>query len=140
MWDSYIYKNGTIDTYEPKWANNVNTRQYRPEPVSPLSNLFIGGSYTNTSTGIFSMESAAESGKRASLALCNYDHHGQKPCSVVIHRKSKFPLINYVRSMDCVLYKWNISWYMLLFCLVIILVIIIFYTSLRKSSIKLKKK
>jgi hypothetical protein len=140
MWDSYIYKNGSIDTYEPKWANNVNTRQYRPEPVSPLSNLFIGGSYTNTSTGIFSMESAAESGKRAALALCNDDHKRQKPCLVTIHRKSKFPLSNYVRNMDCILYKWNISWYTLLFCLVIILVIIIFYTSLHKSSIKLKKK
>ena len=120
MWDSYIYKNGLIDTYEPKWGNNINTRQYRPESVSPLSNLFIGGAYTNTSTGIFSMESAAESGKRAALSLYNYDQNRKKPCSIVIHYKSKSPFTTYIRKLDCVMYKQNISW-----CTIILLTVII---------------
>lgn len=53
MWDSFIYKNGHMDTYEPKWANNVNTVEYRPGPITPMPNLFVAGSYSNTSTGTY---------------------------------------------------------------------------------------
>ena len=74
MWDSFIYKNGKIDTYEPKWANNINTIQYRPKSITPISNLVIAGAYTNTTTGIYSMESATESGKIAAKTVCKYDN------------------------------------------------------------------
>ena len=74
IWDSYQYKNGKIDTYEPKWANNVNTIQYRPNPKTPITNLFIGGSYSNTTTGTYSMESATESGKIVAKAVCKADN------------------------------------------------------------------
>ena len=122
MWDSYVYKNGRIDTYEPKWGNNINTKEYRPDSVSPIENLFIGGAYTDTSTGIFSMESAAESGKKAALSLIRRDNNNG---NIYIHTKEKFSFNTIIKKIDCFLMKYNLSYFKIIF--VIIFSFIIYY-------------
>jgi len=74
MWDSYKFDGRYMNTNEPKWANNVNTAKYRPNSISPINNLIIGGAYTDTSTGCYSMESACESVKIAAISLCDMDN------------------------------------------------------------------
>lgn len=107
MWDSFIYKNGHMDTYEPKWANNVNTVEYRPGPITPMPNLFVAGSYSNTSTGTYSMESAAESGKIAAKAVCKMDRRNE---NIYLHTKQRYAITYPMRVIDTIFYKKNISY------------------------------
>jgi hypothetical protein len=118
MWDSYIYKDGNIDTFEPKWANNINTIQYRPNSTTPIENLFLGGAYTNTTTGTYSMESAAESGKIVAKSICIADNHKD---NIYLHIKSKNTITSFIRLFDSYLYKLNLN-----IMIFIILIIIIF--------------
>jgi 15-cis-phytoene desaturase len=87
IWTTYKFKNGAQDTYEPKWANNVNTIQYRPDSETKIKNLVLGGAYTNTSTGLFSMESACESGKLAAKKVCEIDN---KMEDIFLFHKERF--------------------------------------------------
>jgi hypothetical protein len=130
MWDSYIYKNGEINTYEPKWANNVNTRPHRPSDITPISNLFLAGSYSNTSTGIYSMESAAESGKKAAIALCKYDN---KPYNIYLYNKKNTLFLKPIRSLDCFLYKYNLT-YIKIFILLILFILVIYIIIIIKNN------
>ena len=123
MWDSYKYKNGKIDTYEPKWANNINTVQYRPDTKTPIYNLFIGGSYSNTTTGCYSMESAAESGKIAAKELCKYD---KKEENIYLYTKQKTSITKYIRFIDYFVYKQNLP-KNITYLIFIILLLILFY-------------
>jgi hypothetical protein len=102
MWDSYIFKKGKIETYEPKWANNVNTIQYRPKSTTDIPNLFIAGSYSDTSTGTYSMESAAESGKIAAKKLCKKDN---KKENIFLHIKKKYAIVEPIRWLDSIFYN-----------------------------------
>jgi hypothetical protein len=116
MWDSYVYENGEITTYEPKWANNINTIQYRPNPKTILSNLVLGGSYTNTTTGTFSMESAAESGKSAAKLICKIDN---KKENIYLYTKKKYMILKPIRYIDSLLYN-NILIIVIFFIIVIV--------------------
>ena len=128
MWDSYIYKDGSIDTYEPKWANNINTIQYRPKPETPISNLFVAGSYSDTSTGTYSMESATESGKVAAKILCKVDN---KKENIYFYKKKKYLFSKPIRFIDNLIYnkKYNIL-------IILIIFIILFITILYKLIIQ----
>jgi len=119
MWDSYVYKNGKMTTYEPKWANNINTIQYRPNPITPISNLFIGGSYTDTTTGTYSMESATESGKIVAKTLCKVDN---KKENIFLYTKRKNLKTYLIRYIDSLIYN---KIYYIIF--MIIFFIIIYY-------------
>jgi uncharacterized protein with NAD-binding domain and iron-sulfur cluster len=98
IWTTYKFKNGAQDTYEPKWANNVNTIQYRPDADTKISNLVLGGAYTNTSTGLFSMESACESGKLAAKAVCQLDNKNE---DIYLFNKERFAFTKPIRALDC---------------------------------------
>jgi len=137
MWDSFVYKNGKIDTYEPKWANNINTIQYRPTYNTPISNLFLAGSYTNTTTGIYSMESATESGKTAAKALCKYDN---KTENIYLIKKEKNIFFSPIRYIDKLIYNKNyISLSILIILFVLLLYVCIFLFKQFKLAIFLKK-
>ena len=120
MWDSFVYKDGKLDTYEPKWANNINTKQYRPGAATPISNLFIGGAFSNTATGIYSMESATESGKVAAKAVCKYDNVKD---TIFLHIKQKSIWTAPIRYLDSLLYN-----HMYYFIALIICVCLLWYT------------
>jgi hypothetical protein len=124
MWDSYIYKDGYIDTYEPKWANNINTIQYRPKTTTPIFNLFIAGSYSDTTTGTYSMESATESGKIAAKALCKVD--GKKE-NIYLHSKKKY-LISYpIRYIDKIIYNDNSNYNYIIFIVIFIVILLLLF-------------
>jgi hypothetical protein len=130
MWDSYKFKDGKIDTYEPKWANNINTILYRPKPKTPINNLFVGGAYSDTTTGVYSMESAAESGKIAAKELCKYD---KKEENIYLFKKepNKFTIL--IRSIDYFLYKNNLPKF-ITFLIILILILLLSSFILYKLS------
>jgi len=118
MWDSFVYKNGKLDTHEPKWANNKNTIQYRPTTTTPIPNLLIAGAYSNTSTGVYSMESAAESGKLAAKKICELDH---KPESIYLHTKKKYLVFYIVRWLDYLIYHCNFLVLFIILCIIFLI-------------------
>ena len=126
MWDSFKFKDGKMDTTEPKWANNVNTKIYRPNTTTPITNLFIGGAYTNTTTGIYSMEGATESGKNAAYKIFKKDNVKINN-KFYIHKKKIFN--NLLRLIDKFLYNNNISYYIII---LLIILLIIIYKSIKK--------
>ena len=115
MWSSYKYKNG-MTTYEPKWGNNVNTAKYRPKAITPINNLFLAGSYTDTTTGVYSMESACESGKEAAIKLCEID---KKPNNIYIHKKKTLLLSQPFRYINS-----NLKIFVLIVIFLIIILIV----------------
>lgn len=119
MWDSYQHKNGKLDTYEPKWANNINTIEYRPKTQTPVPNLFVAGSYSNTSTGTFSMESAAESGKIVAKIICAKDNKNE--CIYLHTKKTSFSTYP-IRYIDSCIYNAPTE---LLFFLCIVTIIVL---------------
>ena len=125
MWDSYVYKDGKMDTYEPKWANNVNTRQHRPNSVTPIKNMFLGGVATSSTISIFSMEGAAESGKKAAIALCEHDNKKQ---DIFLHNKERFMLTAPIRTTYALFFMLGIDY--LIFVLAVIFLILIFATQI----------
>lgn len=120
MWPSYKHNGVNLNTHEPKWANNVNTAGYRPNSKTPIDNLIIAGSYTDTSTGCYSMESACESGKIAAKTLCLLDN---KPNNIHVHTKMTLSIIRPMRYLDGILYKKPLKSAVLiiLICIVILL-------------------
>ena len=131
MWDSFIYRDGKIDTYEPKWANNINTIQYRPKSITPISNLFLAGAYTNTTTGIYSMESAVESGKIAAKNLCKYDN---KPENIVLINKKRNIFSYPIRYIDNLIYKQQ---YINIVIHILLLVILLFICNYIFTKLKI---
>lgn len=116
MWDSFVYKHGKMDTHEPKWANNTNTAQNRPNASTPIPNLFVAGAYSNTTTGLYSMESAAESGKIAAKKICELDHKSE---TIYLHTKKKYALFYILRWIDYWIYHGK---FLILFIVLCILV------------------
>ena len=54
-----------MDTYEPKFSNNVGTLATRPHTRTEIDNMFFATAYTHHSGHIFNMEGACESAKNA---------------------------------------------------------------------------
>lgn len=119
MWDSYKFNNKTqeMETYEPKWANNINTKKYRPKCKTHINNFFLGGGWTDTTTGLHSMESACESGKIASKCVMEYD--GKNSYNVYLHTKNNNIITAPIRFIDNLIYNYFVI--ILLFIVIIIL-------------------
>jgi len=62
LWDSFQFKDGKMDTWEPKWANNTCTKKLRPKTKTNIPNFYFSGAFCDTSVSIFCMEGANESG------------------------------------------------------------------------------
>lgn len=72
IWHSYQFNDATgqMDTWEPKFSNNINTLWCRPtERDECLSNLFHATAYNRTGMNVFNMDSAAEGGLLAAKAI-----------------------------------------------------------------------
>lgn len=123
MWDSYKYDGKNMSSDEPKWANNVNTSQYRPGPSTPVNNLVLAGSYTDTSTGCYSMESACESGKLAATKVLKINNNNNN--NIYIHKKESLALTKPIRYIDCLIYNRNNDTLILVYLIFMISIIII---------------
>lgn len=68
IWHSFSFDetSGTLETWEPKFSNNVGTFALRPPTwQKEYSNLVNATAYTVTDVNLFNMDSAAEAGTRA---------------------------------------------------------------------------
>jgi len=68
IWPSFSFSSqqGGLDTWEPKFSNNVGTVALRPSTIEPsLANLVHANAYTLTDNNLYNMDSAAEAGVRA---------------------------------------------------------------------------
>jgi hypothetical protein len=54
---------GELEQSNKKWVNNIYNEEFRPTQKTNYPNLYLGGAHTQTTTNIWSMESAVESGK-----------------------------------------------------------------------------
>jgi cytochrome b involved in lipid metabolism len=70
-----------LKSKNPKWVNEIG--ELRPKNETDYPNVWIAGSHTDTTTDVWTMESAVESGKLASnLILKKYN---LQPCFVKSH-------------------------------------------------------
>lgn len=105
IWESYIYndKTGEMDTFEPKFSNNINTLSYRPSFAdSVFSNMFHATSYARTSTNIYNMDSACESGVESARLLVSKVTDTKFSSSVP--KPNAF--LRFVRFVDSMLFKF----------------------------------
>ncbi len=104
IWDSYVFneKTGEMDTFEPKFSNNVNTLSFRPSFTdSVFSNMYHATAYTRTETNIYNMEGAATCGVESARLL------------IEKHTEVKFPsdvskpnvFLRFIRFVDSLLFK-----------------------------------
>jgi len=79
VWDP---KSKRLVSENPAWGNYVN--EIRPLNTTEHPNIWIAGSHTKTTTDIWCMESAVESGKLASNLIL--EKYNKKKCIVISHK------------------------------------------------------
>jgi len=106
IYDEWEYnsENGSLESKNKKWVNNVENEKYRPDSITKYSNFYIGGSHCKTSINLWTMESAVESGKIVSnLILKKY----KLPNTYIyVHESSGF--IKIFKKIDEILYKFSL--------------------------------
>lgn len=111
MWSSYKFdqKTGKLETYEPKFTNNVGTYALRPSFKTDFKNLFLSTGYIKETIDIFSMEAAALAGKLAGLEIVNLDFPNDKIKNrrkIAIDYQQDRPIITApLRAVDTVVYS-----------------------------------
>lgn len=119
--DWYEEENG-LKTKNKKWVNNIFNEEYRPklEENPQFSNLYIGGSHTNTSLNIWSMESAIESGKIISNQILKKNNKKLTYC----YKHESILILKILQKIDDVLYYLKLPNLIDLIILIIIIYII----------------
>ena len=82
-----------------KWVNSLTTNDHRPEQKTQLTNLYLGGAHTRTSTDIWSMEGAVESGKRVASEITH-----DPDLYLYTHAANPMLITRAIRSMDNMLF------------------------------------
>jgi len=115
VWDP---KSKRLVSKNPAWGNYVN--EIRPLNTTKYPNIWITGSHTKTTTDIWCMESAVESGKLASNLIL--EKYNKKKCVVMSH-KIKFA------TFDDPFYDLGLPHFLdcFLITLVIIFIVTLFY-------------
>lgn len=90
IWHTFERNNNRMDTWEPKFSNNVGTFAHQPSPSTSLKNLFFATAYTRTKRFIYSMEAATEAGMRAANAIVKKESLPQR---TNIYRFQPNPLV-----------------------------------------------
>lgn len=135
IWHTFKYKDGKMDTSEPKFANNTHTKMLRPETKTTIPNFYFATAYCNTSVGIHSMEGATEAGMSASNAIIRSAKFGI-PIHISLTPRVMPIVFGMPRLIDSVLYKLNLphpnvlvggqTWIILLLFIILIIFIIYF--------------
>jgi hypothetical protein len=100
-----------------KWVNGTNTEKYQPTSQTSISNLWLGGAHTVTSTNLYSMESAVESGRKVADLISNKQ--------TVITQHPPTPL-RVIQNIDNQLYRrgfpqvLQVLLFLLLFCAIVV--------------------
>lgn len=101
IWNSFQFKDGKIQTWEPKFSNGVNSLKLRPLTTEyEIVNLYHATGYTRTEANLFNMESACEAGRRAADAICGTNN---------VHTGRDAPplLMRPIQKIDSLLNKWG---------------------------------
>ncbi len=69
VWHEWEFSGEGVKHFQPKWVNSTNTQPYMPSQKTPVENLFLAGSHTQTQAHVWSIEGAVESGRRAAQAI-----------------------------------------------------------------------
>jgi hypothetical protein len=101
MWDSFTVQDGKMQTWEPRWTNNVGTLRLRPPNETAFDNLVLAGAYTRTDMEIYCMEGACESGRRAAATIA-------RGVEVRPHIRSRPLLFGPLRALDRVLLRMGL--------------------------------
>lgn len=67
------FSTGKAVDVEPLLINKANTRQYRPNAATEISNLFLAADYVITNTDLATMEAGNEAGRRAANHILDTD-------------------------------------------------------------------
>ena len=82
-WPTYTYADGFMNTTEPKFSNNINTFNLRPENKDgTYSNLWHSNAYVKTDSVIYCMESAAEAAAKTANSIAR-EFNLTEPCVVL---------------------------------------------------------
>lgn len=65
VWHEWRFSPDGIDGSPPKWVNGTRTQPHLPPQRTPIENLALAGAHTRTDADLWSIEAAAESGRRA---------------------------------------------------------------------------
>jgi hypothetical protein len=69
VWHEWRFSPAGIETHQPKWVTTTHTQAYLPNQTTSIPNLFVAGAHTRTTTDVWSIEAAVESGRRAARAI-----------------------------------------------------------------------
>ncbi len=69
VWDEWRFSSEGISGPQPKWVDSTRTLPHQPTQRTGVPNLLLAGAHTATQAGIWSIEGAVESGRRAAQAI-----------------------------------------------------------------------
>lgn len=123
IWYEWQYdknKSRLTQSYK-KWVNNVHNEKYRPGQETNYTNLFLAGAHTKTTTIIYSMEGAVESGLLAANKILS--KYKMKEANVVKHNDPGW--LEPFKMLDNLLYKAHLPSIVVvfIFCLLLLLYI-----------------
>ena len=133
IFDDWYDSDTGLKTKNKKWVNNNINEEFRPGNKTDFTNLYVAGSHTKTTIGVWSMESAVESGKLASNIILK--KYNKKLTYIYKHDSSIF--LKPLKFIDNILYSLYLP--NILDTFIIIVSIIIIY-KLSKKIIKTIKK
>jgi hypothetical protein len=112
-----------ITIIEPKYVDSTNTRPHQPDTTTDISNLWMAGGHTRTSTNIWSMEAAAEAGRKAADKITGGNSTIEHDKGIVLRSMGKVDDVLYDRGMPNVvdillifiimMFICIVSWYMI---------------------------
>lgn len=69
VWHEWLFSPTGIKPKQSKWVNTTNTEPYLPTQETPVPNLLLVGVHTKTTTDLWSIEAAVESGRLAARSV-----------------------------------------------------------------------
>lgn len=99
---------------DPKFVDTTTTRTLMPSQKTKVSNMYIGGAHTKTSTDVWTMEAAVESGKLVAKAI----HEPKEQLSNPDQEETPIPLYEHTEEKGKALFI--VYWLELLVLLVIV--------------------
>jgi uncharacterized protein with NAD-binding domain and iron-sulfur cluster len=98
IWEDWVWnsKLNILESKNKKWVNTITNEKYRPEQKTDIDNLYLSGAHTKTSTKIWLMEGACESGKLTANLILSKNNLDQS----FLYTHKKPVIFNYVQNIN----------------------------------------